>query len=186
MQNDIIKTAQEANECFKKGDYINALSKYYSILSMDLNNSITHCNIATVYEILNEFELAVAFYKRAIRLDEKNIRAINNLAGLYINTIKEYDIAQEYLDFAIKTAPNDPEAYNLYGNLYLIKKDYKLSETYFKKAIFLDSKFFKNYYDLARCYMAQNDNKKALDNINKCIELESEFEPAIKIKEALS
>ena len=92
---------------------------------------------------------------------------------------------KEYLDHAIKTEPNDPEAYNLYGNLSLIKEDYKIAEGYFKKAIFLDENYFKNYYDLALAYIGLKDNKKAKVALDKSLELQNDFKPALDLKESL-
>jgi len=182
---DVIKIAQNANDLFDKGKYLEALSEYFTVLAYDLNNSISHCNIGITYEMLNEFELAVAFYKKAIRLDETNIRATNNLARIYIDVVQDYNIASQYLDFAIKTDPNDAEAYNIYGNLCLKKNDYKMAEDYFKKSIFLDEKFFKNYYDLAVAYIGLKDNQKAHEALERCLALRSDFIPALELQNTL-
>lgn len=186
MENkDIIELSKKANECFMYGNFLEALKLYYTVLLEDMNNSITHCNIAMTYEMLSELELAVAFYKKSIRLDEKNVRAINNLARIYIDNIKDFDIASKYLDYAIEVEPNDAEAYNLYGNLYLIKEDYKIAQSYFQKSIFLDEAYFKNYYDIAKAYIGLGDNKKAKEALNKCIELRNDFKPAFELEKTL-
>ncbi len=183
---DIVKLAEKANQLFAQEKYKEALSYYLSALALDADNSISHCNLGIVYEMLQENELAVAFYKKAIRLDEKNIRAVNNLARIYIDIVGDFEIAAEYLDWAIKTEPNDAEAYNLYGNLSLKKKDYTLAKDYFKKSIFLDSEFFKNYYDLALAYKGLNKKKEAKEALNKCLELQNNFKPAIELNKSLN
>ena len=37
--------------------------------------------------------------------------------------IKDIDTACKYLDYAIEIAPNDAEAYNVYGNIHFDKKE---------------------------------------------------------------
>jgi tetratricopeptide (TPR) repeat protein len=175
---EIIQIATDANKLFAQGKYKEALSLYFVVLSKDLNNSVNYCNIGIVYEIFSEFELAIAFYKKAIDLNDKNIRAINNLARVFIDIVKDYDTASKYLDYTIKISPNDAEAYNTYGNLYFIKEDYKKSKMYFNKSIFLDENFFKNYYDIAKVYIKTEEKTKAKEKLEKCLELNPNFSPA--------
>ena len=165
---------KDANDCFYRAEYSKALSLYYKILAEDLNNSFNYYNIGLTYEMLSEPELAVSYYKKSVRLDN-NIRSVNNLARIYMDTIKNYDLAKEYLNFAIKTAPKDAEAYNAYGNLSFIEKDFKLAINYYKKSIFLDDKFFKNYFDIANVYYILNDKENAKKMIDKCLELKNNF-----------
>ena len=176
---------KEASKLFEKGDYAEALKYYYRMLSYDLNNSISNYNVGVTCGVLGDIELAVAFYKRAIRLDEKNIRAINNLAAIYIYNIKDFDMAVQYLDYAIKLAPNDPEAYNAYGNIYLFKEDYKKAQMYIRKAVLLDEKYYKNHYDMARACFGLKQNAEAKKEAERCLELCPGFEPAVILKNSL-
>ena len=182
---EIIEIATKANELFAQGNYTEALKLYYLVLSKDLNNSTNYCNIGITYEIFSEYELAIAFYKKAIDLNTKNIRAMNNLARVYIDVAKDYDTAIKYLDYIIKINPNDAEAYNTYGNLHFIKNEYKMAETYLKKSIFLDDKFFKNYYDIANVYIKTGDMQNAEANLQKCIELNPNFETAKELMQKI-
>jgi len=182
---NINDSLQKASELFAKGEYTEALKIYYSILALDLNNSSYHYNVGVTCSALGDIELAVAFYKRAIRLDEKNVRAINNLASVYIYSLQDFDIATQYLDYVIKIAPNDAEAYNAYGNIYLFKEDYKKAEMYFKKALLLDENFFKNHFDIARAYVGLKQKAKAKKAVNKCLEMFPNYEPALNLKNSL-
>lgn len=181
---DIEKLLSDAYKLFYEGKFSEALKLYYVILSENLNNSVSYYSVALTYEMLNEFELAVSYYKKSIRIDG-NIRSVNNLARIYIDVIKDNNIAKEYLDFAIKNSPNDAEAYNLYANICVIEKDYKLAESYLKKSIFYDDKFFKNYFDIANVYYHLNDKKNAASMIAKCLELKSDFNPALELSKKI-
>ena len=174
---DVAKLAEDAHNLYSECKFEDALKLYYRILACDLNNSVNYYNVAITYEMLKEYELAVSYYKKSIRLDDKNVRSINNLARIYVEYVKDIDMAKTYLDYAVKVMPDDAEAYNIYGNICLENKDFKLAESYFKKSIFLDEKYFKNYY-LARTQISQGLNDKAKENLNKSIELMPDFEPA--------
>jgi len=163
--------AQQAYNLFYEGKYTDALSIYYKLLSLDLNNSLNYYNIALAYEMINEYELAVSYYKKSIRIDNTNIRSMNNLARIYIDEIKDYNIAEIYLNQAIQIEPKDAEAYNLFGNISMLKNDFDLGLKYFKKSIFLDKDYFKNYYDIAVCYFALKEFEEAKINVKKSLEL---------------
>ena len=55
--------ATQAYKLFYAGKYMNALSIYYQVLALDLNNSVNYYNVALTYEMLGEFELSVSYYK---------------------------------------------------------------------------------------------------------------------------
>lgn len=183
---DISESQKKAGKMFLDGDYLNALSLYYQILAQDLNNSVNYYNIGLVYECIQEMELSVSYYKKSIRLNPNNVRSVNNLARIYLDVIKDYNMTETYLNHAINAAPNDAEAYNLYGNLSMIREDFELAISYFKKSILLDENYFKNYYDIAVAYYAINDKENALANINKSIELNPQFDKAHELLQEIS
>ena len=169
---------KKANDLYFKNNFYEALALYLKILSEDLSKSANYYNVALVYDALKDYELAMANYKKAITLDNNNIRAVNNLAIIYIEIIKDFNIAKKYLDHAIKISPNDAEAYNLYGNISLIENDIDLAIRYFKKSILLDKDYFKNYYDIALAYFAKDDNDNARKNVETSLKLCPDFEKA--------
>ena len=178
---DIKELSIQARDLFAEQKFNEALSLYHIILSKSLNDSMSHYNIAMTYTMLGEYELAVAYYKKSIRLDGKNIRSVNNLAAIYINYVKDLDIAKQYLDYAIKIAPNDAEAYNHYGRISFVNKDFDLAEKYYKKSIFLDSDYYRNYYDISKVYIELNKNQEAAEALKKSIELNPEFKEAAEL-----
>ena len=168
-------TVNLAFNAYYQGNMQEALKLFYIILAEDLNNSVNYYNVALVYDSLREFELAVSYYKKSIRLDGTNIRSMNNLARIYIEEIKDFEIAKIYLNQAIKTVPNDAEAYNLFGNLCMLENDYELALRYFKKSIILDENYFKNYYDIGVCYYALKEYEEAKTNVKKSLEFNPQF-----------
>ncbi len=178
---NISEASDKANKLYYAGDFKSALSLYYKILAEDIDNSANYYNIALVYEALNELELAISYYKKSIAVNSNNIRSIDNLACIFIDNIKDYKTAELYLDYAIKTEPNDAEAYNLFGNIHMLNNDYKTALAYFKKSIALDKNYFKNYYDIAVAYYGLNKKDEAIKNVKKSIELNPNFPMAKKL-----
>ena len=174
-----------ALNAFYTGNLKEALKLYYKILADDLNNSANYYNVALTYEAMNELELAVSYYKKSIRTNNKNVRSIDNLARIYIENIKDFEMAKIYLDKAIEVAPSDAEAYNLYGNISMLENNIDMAIAYFKKSIVLDENYFKNYYDIAVAYFAKGDKESAKTNVEKSIELDSTFSKSHELLEQL-
>ena len=183
---DVTELYKTAGQLYLNGDFYGALRIYYKIISDDLGNSVNYYNIGLTYESVNEMELAVSYYKKSIKINPNNVRSINNLARIYIDVIKDYEIAETYLNHAVKVAPSDAEAYNHLGNLSMLKEDFELASDYFKKSIFLDEKYFKNYYDLAVAQCALNDTQNAKINLEKSIELNPNFPKAHELLHEIS
>ena len=183
---DILELSKQAGKLYLSGDFYGALRLYYKVLSDDLGNSVNYYNIGLVYESIQEIELAVSYYKKSIKINPNNVRSINNLARIYIDVVKDCEIAQTYLNHAVEAAPNDPEAYNLLGNIALLKEDYELAFAYLKKAIMLDENYFKNYYDIAIAYCAVNDTANAKLNLEKSISLNPDFPKAHELLQEIS
>ena len=182
---DIKKALTDAYNLYYSGQYKESLKLYYKILSENLDNSVSYYSIGLVYDVLGEYEMSAAYYKKSIALDSGNVRSLNNLARIYIDVIKDFDIAKTYLEQAIKYAPQDAEAYNLYGNLWILNNDYKLAINYFKKSILLDEKYFKNYYDIGLAYWGLKDKDNAIKNVKKSLELNPQFTQANNLLQEL-
>ncbi len=172
-----------AYEYYTKGDYAGALSAYYQILAEDLSNSSSYYNIGYIYDMLLEYELAVSYYKKALKMNPNDIRSANNIAKIFVEVENNEEAARQYLDWAIQVAPTDAEAYNEYGNIYFNKKDYKTSKIYLQKAINYDNAYYKNYYDIAKAYIGLDDFESAKESLKKCIQLNPDYDLA---KELLS
>jgi Flp pilus assembly protein TadD len=67
--------------CYQKvGDWLMARQAWEQSLKLEPNNVKRLCDLADVLESLSEDDEAEHCYRRAIALDSKNVRALNNLA----------------------------------------------------------------------------------------------------------
>ena len=77
-------------------------------------------------------------YRKAIELDSNNAAAHNNL-GLLLQTVRNYDDAEQHYREAIELDPKHAMAhYNLGWFLHDVRKDYDGAEKLYRKAIELD------------------------------------------------
>ncbi len=164
---------EKALDFFNKKEFNNALKFFLYSLAENINSSNSYYNLALTYEMTNDNELAIACYKKAVKID-KNIRAINNLAVMYFANGQEKN-ALSLLNTAIETCPNDAEAYSQMGKYYFKIKDFEIAKRYFNKAKQLDSNFCFNYYNLAKLYIALKDITKAKENLEECLRINPEF-----------
>ena len=132
-------TAEEHNNLGvayeSEGKYKLALSEYKKAHDKDQNLIIPIVNMANVYFKLEEYKKAEKYYLKALKEDEMNLEAANNLASLYIERNQSYDEGLKYLNKAISSRDEIP-AYILdtLGLLYMKLGDKNKSIEMFKEA----------------------------------------------------
>lgn len=107
------------------------------------------------------------FFQAAIKADDKNVSAFNNLAAI----ITQYKNGQEGIDLfeqALKQFPKNPELrYNL-GTIHLVSNNFKQAQLQLDQALSLSSNNFPIMNNLALSYSAAgllNESKKILESI---------------------
>lgn len=107
----------------------------------------------------------------------------------------EYDKAIEYLhrveeDFKNRSLETDEQRYILYktyyalGWLYYNAGKYQESESYYNKAMEINSQSYEVYYWLGKLYYAMNKFDKAKKMWQKCLKLNPDYKPALdKLKQ---
>jgi O-antigen ligase/Tfp pilus assembly protein PilF len=125
------------------------------------------------YNINGNYSDALPNFEYADQLDPHNGRNLLALGTTYYN-LNIQDKAEDILQKAKKYINNR----NIFRNLglsYMQTDDYKKAEIEFKRAIYLDPKFIKAYYDLGSLYFLQGDYEGTIEQWNKIIEIEPNF-----------
>ncbi len=134
------------------------IAKYYLI------------NLGYISAADENFAAAIKFFKKANRMDKKDISIYHKLIGLY-TAEGEYEKAVKEANNVLKYDSNNKLAlYNL-GLLYSILKKYKKSIFCFKKLIKIDSNFFDVYAQLGGVYFNVGDYKNTVQALKKALEL---------------
>lgn len=105
------------------GQLDKAEDDYVKSLELDPNNVGALINMARIYYRLGEPDLAADFAYEAIDLSENSyLTAIaSDLVGKIAIDTREYDLALEYFNYAIKNNPDFPGAYEKRAYVYLLQ-----------------------------------------------------------------
>jgi len=90
------------------------------------------------------------------------------IAKLYIQD-NRYTEALRELELAEKTDKCDPEIYNLFGLVYMAKKEYSKAEWYFKKALEINSDYAEAYNNLGSLKMLEGRYSEAVIYFKKAL-----------------
>ena len=116
-------------------NYENAIQIYKKLINYDNKKLIYLKEIASVYEVINNFNEAIEYYKKVISL-EKNvveIAVLLNQIGVCFTNIKNYTNAIEYFEKVLIIKNDIPDVYNNIAFCYGELKNFELCEkTYYK------------------------------------------------------
>lgn len=131
-----------------------------------------------------KYHLAYYYYdegelNKSLRVLQTSIsgkKAINKevfaLTARVYYDLKEFEKSQDYALKAVDIDPVNPDALIVLGNIALRNKDYKLAESYYKKAVPKDNTHLAEI-KLAEVYQKLNNTKKAKDIYSKVLKVSS-------------
>lgn len=132
------------NRYIIRADYNFGLANYFSALKYAISDSLRgglYQNLAYVYAITENNEVALGYLKKAESFGITNFFFQNLLYGLIYNDMKEPDSAMYHLKRADESdiRSYDPTVYAILptqiGKAYELKGDSDLAEAYYKKAL---------------------------------------------------
>ncbi|MDF2727188.1 MAG: repeat protein [Nitrososphaera sp.] len=128
---------------------------------------------------------AIDWLERAVQIDRDNSQAWVLLGGVYNET--NSDKAIFCYENAMRLNPKSYLSYRGLGNYYLKKRDYPLAETYYSKAIDINSfRFAPIYKNRAIARMQIGNNAGAKEDLIKYLEQMPTAEDRKNIEEALA
>ncbi len=153
-----------------KGDFLSAqyvLEKYVDRVPKNkraLNNLGVTCND------IGDFDGAIENFEKAIILDSNYAIPYNNF-GLSYAFQGKLEASIPWFEKAIAKDPDFIEATNNLGLVYIYLGDYDLAKDIFQKILTIDPEYFDAYYNLAAIYSRENNKSKAIENLEKALEL---------------
>ncbi|HAQ19690.1 MAG TPA: hypothetical protein DCR40_10730 [Prolixibacteraceae bacterium] len=129
-------------------------------------------NIADLENNIENDRQAKDYFQRAIQLDSTYAEPYVELGWISL-IYDELDVAFFYSDKALHFDPNNSNAYNLRGTLFLQKGLRKKAEDAFNLAIKFNPNKSPAYLYLAGIYFNQGDSYKAIKNMIKALKLET-------------
>ena len=117
------------------------------------------------------FKEAASVYESALKFRPADYELYYNL-GIVYTRLNDFQMAKDMYERAASINHKLWGAkYNL-GQLALIEKEYNLAEQYFKESLYDKNLEAMSYYQLARIYAGRGEKDRAVEFLNKSIELD--------------
>jgi tetratricopeptide (TPR) repeat protein len=152
-----------------------ALAMYKKVTEIDPENAYIHMSLADFYRKAGDNqkayeELKLGFATPNLDVDTK----VNILLSFYTvnqiyNELKEQ--AFTLAGILMKTHPNDPKVYSIYGDLLLQDKQYPAARDAFQKVISIDSSRYAVWEQLLRLYLQLSEYEPLVEYGNRTVEL---------------
>jgi len=114
-------------------------------------------NLGKAYLDEGRYERAAEEFKKMIELDPSAVGAYNNLAVIYIDHLKDYRLAEKYIEASLALFPDYPAGYLNRGVIHLNNRRLKPAIREFEKALELDPENLLAHYNLGACYINLGD-----------------------------
>jgi len=163
-----------------KKDYADAIEFFdkataYSVDADTETRAKYYKTKADTYLLMNEYYKAIEEYKKAGSVNGYDQITIMNIAGLYLDKLRDYDKASLYFDKVIEKEPQLVDPYIGKATAKLYAKDYKAMGELLDKALKINPKnpflwYFKGFYFWEKPVLDSetNENTKAKDKENAC------------------
>ena len=152
---------------FKKFDEaINSIAKLKNKLQSEI-----YFNLLGLVDLKKgNFKLSLEKFKQAIEVNSKYLSAYINVSLAY-EKLEDYVNAEHFLNLAIKLNPQSDAILNSLG--YILYKQNKIKDSIvsFEKAININCKNYKTFFNLGNSFNRTGSFHKAIDNFKKTIEI---------------
>ncbi len=147
------------------------IKAYEQLLKVYPNYADIRYKAAIAYEARGDYETAIKHLQHALKINPNYVQARIKLGELYA-AIGKYQESLVELKTALSIRPKYTYAdvHNNIGVIYEILGDIKQAKRYYKKAISLNPKFGKAYYNLANVLLDQRNYTEAVGLYRKALE----------------
>ena len=129
------------------------------------------------YQESGEDEKALEQYLAILEIEPHNWIWRKNLGFVYLQQ-ERYDDAEREFQKALADAPKLADAYRGLGRVAMARKEFAQAEHYFEIATNYKSEDLSSYMGRVRALILQNDNRKAMDELQRILEQHPKFSPA--------
>ena len=141
-------------------------------------NSFILCNIAGASNAgLMQFDAAIDFFKRSLKVNPGNAEAYNNI-GNVLNSKGDPDAALDYFKKALKIKPKFAAVYNNIGNALNAKGDTDAAIGSYKKALKIKPDYAEAYYNKGIALKDKGEQKAAIDSYKRAIKIKPDYADA--------
>ena len=150
-------------------------AEYEIYLKRYKNDVNIHMKQGLLYEVMKNYEQAIAHYQEIIKLDPNAAIPYNQLAWIYVDTGRNFVEALAYAKKAVELSPNNGNIVDTLGWVYYKRGDYKEALQYFQKAIQLIPRHPSIHYHLALAYDKTNQKEEDLQALKTSLNISATF-----------
>ena len=150
------KAEEKAVACYQSGNFAAALRSFLNVLAEDPKREDILVYIANCYDGLGQKEEAVAYYRKALKINGKSDIAAANLAIIFYE-LQDYAEAQNAAARALKINPRNASALSVMGNLRYRKKDFDGALKFYQRAMETKRDFYTAVLNAASIYFERRD-----------------------------
>lgn len=143
-----------------QGNLAEAIQEYRQAIHLDPGNAEAHARLGYTLRQQGDLGEALSSFERAVELDPNSAYNHWNLVILLFTSDRERAIAS--LQRIIVLNPDHAEAYNLFGVAYYEMEDFDQAMDYFERAVELQPKQARFYYNLALVLRARGFSEAAV------------------------
>lgn len=155
---------------YKQGDYTSALKQFLKAEELYPDDPFLQNDLGLTYKAKKRLDLAIKHFKIALEIKPDYAPAKNNLGTVYLEK-KEWDTAikcfKEVTENMLYATPQLALA-NL-GWAYYNKKEFGLSESYYRKALDIEPKFINALRGLGLTYIAMGRIDEGVEILERAV-----------------
>ena len=178
-----------ASNFFNKGvalynekDYTGAANSFQNCYDVSKEigviDTLALSNVALAYDIAGEPEMALAKYNELILLGYEDPIIYNSLSTIYLSTIKDTALAEQYVVKGREKFPDDYQLLIAETNLYLARGENEKAVGNLEKALLTDPNNKTIWFALGTNYENTGDLEGAENAYTKCIEIDNNYADA--------
>jgi tetratricopeptide (TPR) repeat protein len=160
-------------------EYEQAIASYDQALEIKPDDHEAWYNRGIALGNLGRYEEAIASYDRALEIKPDYHEAWYN-RGNALDNLGRYEEAIASYDRALEFKPDYPDAWTNRGNALVNLGRYEEAIASYDQAIKINSNDADAYYNKACCYGLQNNVELAIENLQRAINLDVEYQDMAK------
>ena len=154
-----------------------ALSEVEKLIEQFPDSAITLNIAGAINAELSQFEVAIDYYKKAVKIRPDYYEAFYNLGVAQQNNNYFKEAIKSYSK-AIKIKPNYADSFNNMGFIQHAQGHFKEAITSYSKAIKIQPNFAAAYNNIANSQIETGDFESAAENFTEAIRIKPEFADA--------
>ena len=136
--------------------------------------SLAHCALGTALLDMDDLPGAIASYRKALSIDERNETAWHNLA-LALAEVKDFAAAIDACKKSLAIDDQNVSAWNSLGNILSDANDLAGAMDAFKRALAIDERSANAWHNLGLTLREGNDLPGAIDAFRKAVAIDDKF-----------